>query len=192
MKHKDWNDIPVKKWYEIRDILQDPDDYTALNLIDLIYDIDSANLSIQDFGKYSGALDFLNTEIPTINLDPTYTINGTTYNTNYNLSTVTAAQFIDYQNYKDANKWEDYMSIVFIPEGHTYNDGYDMEKVKKDILDMPITFVKSLVFFYTLQLNTFATHFLSSFKQTVKKMNLTKEQETKVLNELKIVEQTLE
>ena len=38
-------------------------------------------------------------QIPKAKLKDTYTLNGTTYKSNLDLTKVTAAQFIDYQNY---------------------------------------------------------------------------------------------
>lgn len=184
IKLKDWKDISIKKFYLIQDLLEEPDDYTTFNILDLIYDIDSANMPITEFAKYNKALEFLKQDIPTVNLEETYTINGTEYKTGYNLTTITAAQFVDYQNYVKNNRWEDFLSVMFIPVGHTYNDGYDIKKVKEDILEMPITVVKSLVFFYTLQFETFLHHFLSSFKRTVKKMDIPKKKKKELLDKL--------
>ena len=39
---KDWKDITVSQFYKIKDIIEGPqDDYMTLNLLDIIYDIDS-------------------------------------------------------------------------------------------------------------------------------------------------------
>ena len=47
-KLKDWNDITVKQFYLIRDLLEEPDDYTTFNIIDLLYGVDSANMTLQE------------------------------------------------------------------------------------------------------------------------------------------------
>lgn len=184
MNKKDWNTISLKQFYLIQELLEEPDEYTTFNILDLLYDIDSANMPLTEFAKYSKVLDFLNTEVPTVNLKDQYVLNGTTYNSGFNLTTVSAAQFIDYQNYIKENKWEDYLSVFFIPEGHKYNDGYDMSKVKNDILELDFPTVKSICFFFTLQFNTFLKHFLSSLKKSVKKMNLTKEQKKELIDKI--------
>lgn len=185
-KLKDWHDISVKQFYNIRDIMEEPDEYSQLNLLDIIYDIDSANLTLPELSKYNNALEFLSKDIPVVNLKDTYTINGTEYKSGYNLTELTAAQFVDYQNYakESSDRWENFLSVVFIPVGHKYNDGYSISKVKEDLLTMPITVVKSLVFFYTIQFEAFLHHFLSSLKQTVKKMKLPKNQEKEILENL--------
>lgn len=179
---KDWKDISLSKFYKIQDILSVQDGYTVLNLLDEIYDIDSFNMAISDMAKYNNSLDFLGKEIPKVDLEEKYTINGTVYNSNFNLTKVTAAQFIDYQNYIANNKYEDYLSVFFIPEGHTYNDGYDMNKVKQDILSLPITVVNSLAFFFTIQYAAFYHHFLSYLKHQLKDMKISKEKKKAINN----------
>lgn len=178
---KDWKDITVAQFYKIKDIIEGPQDYyVTLNLLDIIYDIDSSNMPITELNKYNGALEFLNTEIPLVKLEEKYEINGIIYMTGYNLSKISAAQFIDYSNYTGTNKYEDYLSVVFIPEGHQYNDGYDIDKVKKDLLNLPITVVRSLVFFYTLQLAKLQNSFLSYLKKDLRKMKMEKEKRKEI------------
>lgn len=180
----DWKDISLSKFYQIQDLLEEPDEYTTFNLLDLIYDIDSANMTLQELATYNNALDFISKEVPVVNLKDKYEINGTVYNSNYNLSMVTAAQFVDYQNYIKDNKWEDFLSVFFIPEGHTYNNGYDINKVKEDLLQLDFATVNSISFFFTLQCKTFSKHFLSSLKTTVKKMNISKEKKKELIDQI--------
>lgn len=185
MKLKTWNDISLSQFYGVQDLLAETDDYTTFNLLDLLYGIDSANMKLTELSQYNNALNFLDENVPTVNLKDKYEINGTVYNSNFNLTVVTAAQFIDYQNYIKTNKFEDFLSVFFIPDGHTYNDGYDMNKVKEDLLSLDFPTVKSITFFFTLQFEAFVTHFLSSLTKSVKKMKLPKEQEKKILDQIK-------
>lgn len=191
MKLKDWRDITVSQFYKIKDIIEGPqDDYMTLNLLDIIYDIDSSNMPITELNKYNGALEFLNKEIPIVKLEEKYEINGIIYMTGYNLSKISAAQFIDYQNYTGTNKYEDYLSVVFIPEGHQYNDGYDIDQVKKDLLNLPITVVRSLVFFYTLQCIKLQNSFLSYLKKDLRKMKMEKSKRKEIEELINKLEKT--
>lgn len=188
---KDWKDISLREFYLIQDILEEEDKtYTTLNLLDLIYDIDSASMSITEFAKYKNALEFLKQDVPTVNIKDEYELNGVVYQSNFNLTTVTAGQFIDYQNYIGTNKFEDFLSVFFIPKGHKYNDGYDIRKVKADILDLDFPTVKSIAFFFTIQLEAFTTHFLSSLTKSVKKMKLPKDQKKKLLDKIEAADST--
>lgn len=183
MKLKDWKDITLSQYYKIKEFLQDPDEYTPYNLLDTIYDIDSTSLKLSELSKYNGALDFIGMEVPTVNLKDKYEINGTVYCSNLNLTTVTAAQFIDYQNYSGTDKFEDYLSVFFIPEGHSYNDGYDIEKTKEDLRNLDFPTVKSTAFFFTIQFVRLQNSFLSSLKKDLKKMGVKDREQRKLLKE---------
>lgn len=177
---KDWKNISLKQYYTIKELLEQPDDYTTYNIIDLLYSVDSVNLPLTELKKYSCALEFLNKEVPVVNIKPQYKINGVTYNSNFNLTQVTAAQFIDYQNYIGTEHFEDYLSVFFIPEGHKYNDGYDIEQVKKDLLELDFPTVKSISFFLILQLEKLLISFLSYLKKDLRKMKMEKEKRKEI------------
>ena len=65
------------------------------------------------------------------------------------LTKVTVAQFIDYQNYikETPVKFEKVLSVFIIPEGHTYNDGYDLQQAQQDMLELPFVVVQKVAFF---------------------------------------------
>ena len=134
---KTWKDITLRQFNKIQDLLQEIDEYTTLNIIDVLYDVDSANMPAMDvMNKYAHSLDFLMTTIPTNEkLKDVYTINQREYNSNINLTQMTTAQFVDYQNYAKENPVDisKCLSVFIIPKGHTYNDGYDLKQVQDDI-----------------------------------------------------------
>jgi hypothetical protein len=99
-------------------------------LIDVVYGVDSIHLPVKDLPKYS--ISFLRDPIENVKIQDQYEINGTLYNSNAHLTEFSAAQYIDYSNYckEDPIKYEKVLSVFFIPAGHTYNDGYDINKVQ--------------------------------------------------------------
>lgn len=180
-----WSDISLKKFYEIQDILSVEDDYTILNLIDCVYGVDCQSMPINKLKDFD--ILFIKEPIPEVKLKNKYTINGTVYNSNYNLTKVTVAQFIDYQNYikNKPVKYEDILSIFFIPEKcDTYNTNYDIEKVKSDLLELPIDVVHSICFFFNRQLQLFLSLFPSSLMKEVKKMKMDKQKKKKILEQI--------
>lgn len=174
MDKRDWNNITLKDWYEIQNILSVEDEYTTFNLLDYLYGIDSSNMPVVELSKYTNALSFLdNTEAyKTIQLEDKYTINGTTYTGFLDLTKVTVAQFIDYQNYikETPIKFEKVLSVFIIPEGHIYNDGYDLQQAQQDMLELPFVVVQKVAFFLGKQLQTFVSLFLCYLKMEMKKM----------------------
>ena len=175
IKKMSWKDITVKQYYDIIKILKAPDDYTALNLIDIIYDIDSTKIPANELSTYISRIKFLEKDVDKVSPKKTYVLNGTKYDSNCNLTIMSTAQFIDYQNYIKNNRIEEILSCFFVPSGHSYNDGYDIEKVKKDLLSLKITDAYALAFFFELQLKMYCRLFRRYLVKNMKKAKMSKE-----------------
>jgi hypothetical protein len=177
-----WSNITLKKYLQIQDILSVEDEYTVFNLIDVIYDVDSQSLPITKVKKYD--ISFMCNQIPKAKLKDTYTLNGTTYKSNLDLTKVTAAQFIDYQNYlkETPTKFEKVLSVFIVPEGHTYNDGYDIKQVQRDMLELPFVVVQKISFFFLKQLQVFVQTTLFCLTGELKNLKMEKEKRL-LLNE---------
>ena len=80
------------------------------------------------------------------------------------------------------------LSVFFIPEGHKYNDGYDMLQVITDIGELPIPVVESAAFFFERQLVKFMEIFQSYSIKRIKKTKMPKEQKEKVI---KIIQESM-
>ena len=74
-------------------------------------------------------------------------VNGREYYFDGLLGKITTAQYIDFQNYQKNNDEQKSFSVFIIPKGHKYNDGYDIEQVFNDILDVPVPVLFSASFF---------------------------------------------
>ena len=180
-----WSDITLKQFYQIREILSVEDDWTALNLIDFLYGVDSQSLPIRELSKFD--VSFLKEEIPEVKLQKYYTINGTKYNSNFDLTKVTVAQFIDYQNYlkEDEVRLEKLLSVFFMPDGYKdYNSGYDIIKVQEDLLELPIDIAQSIGFFLSRQLRVFFWLFRYYLIKQVKKLKMEKAEKKKIIDSL--------
>lgn len=181
---KNWSDITLQQYYQIKELLTNEDEYTVLNILDVLYGIDSASLPLSALSKYNNALDFLKDEIPTRDIQKKYNINGHVYESNCELTNVSTAQFIDYQNYLKEPKYEKLLSVFFIPENHQYNDGYSIKEVQDDILHMSMVDVQSIAFFIKKQLSLLLSLFQFYLTQSIQKMHLTKDQKQKLLDQL--------
>lgn len=183
---KTWSDITLQQYYQIKELLTNEDEYTVLNILDVLYGIDSASMPLSALSKYNNALDFLKDEIPVVDIKKKYNINGHTYESNCELTKVSTAQFIDYQNYlkEKEPKYEKLISVLFIPEGHSYNDGYSIKEVQDDILHMSMVDVQSIAFFIKKQFQLLLSLFQFYLTQSIQKMHLTKDQKQKLLDQL--------
>ena len=181
-----WNDITLKQFYEIQDILSVEDDYTVFNLIDYLYNVDCQSLPIKELKKYD--ISFIKEPIPDVKLKKEYTLNGNVYKSNCDITKVTVAQFIDYQNYvkQPQLRLEDLLSVFFLPKGcKDYNKDYDITKVKEDLLELPITVANSIGFFFGRQFKIFFLLFRYSLIRQVKKLKMEKEKKTELISNLK-------
>lgn len=162
---RDWSNITLKDFYEIQEIIAIQDDYTLYNLIDYLYGVDSINLPISEVRKYS--LSFLHDNMDDIKID---TFHDEKYDFDLNLTNISVAQFVDYQNYikETPIRYEKILSCFVIPKGHEYNDGYSLKEVQEDILSWQFAIVKKMGFFFSKQLQLFVTIFLSYLKEETK------------------------
>lgn len=183
---KNWNDITLKQFNEIQNLLSQPDEYLTCNLLDVIYGTDSANMTIAELAPYKNALQFLTEPIPHCKLKQKYEINGTVYDSNLDLTVLTVAQFVDYQTYikEEHIELNKVLSVFFTPEGHSYNDGYDMKKVQNDLLNLDIVTITTASFFFEIQFAMFVDLFQRSLKQTVKKTVKDKMKRKEMLKQL--------
>ena len=189
---KNWKDITLRQFNKIQDLLQEIDEYTTLNIIDVLYGVDSADMpAMEVMNKYAHSLDFLTTTIPTNEkLKDTYTINQREYNSNINLTQMTTAQFVDYQNYSKENPVDisKCLSVFVIPKGHTYNDGYDLKQVQEDIKDLDMVTINTLAFFFKKLYLLLLEITLLCLTQDTKKMNIPTQKKEEILNQLKQID----
>ena len=189
---KTWKDITLRQFNKIQDLLQEIDEYTTLNIIDVIYNVDSANLpAMEVMSKYANSLDFLTTTIPTNEkLKETYTINNREYNSNINLTQMTTAQFVDYQNYSKENPVDisKCLSVFVIPKGHTYNDGYDLKQVQDDIKDLDMVTINTLAFFFKKLYVLLLEITLLCLTQETTQMTIPTQKKEEILNQLKQID----
>ena len=189
-----WNNISLAKFVEISKLdTKDELEYTS-NLIKIVFDIaDPLSLTIPEFKKYVAELDFIKYEPKLPKLQLIYNINGRKYVFKGNVFTITAAQFYDWRGFVK-QKPIDYaqcMSVFFVPEGHKYNDGYDMEEVISDINDMPCTDALKMFDFFVQGLQVSHTILLDYLKREFKKMTLQPEQKEAIEKMMELISTTV-
>lgn len=83
---------------------------------------------------------------------------------------MTAAQYIDFQNFSNAGEGRqaELLSCFLVPKGMKYNDGYDILEVQQAIRDfMPVTAALGLLAFFLRRLHRST---ISTLRSSVKKM----------------------
>lgn len=184
IQDKSWKDITVAKYYQIVELLKEQDDYTAMNLIDVIWEVDSFSMPATEANLYAAKLSFLTKDIDNVIPKKHYRLNNTKYDSNCDLTVMSTAQFVDYQNYIKNNRIEEILSVFFVPDGHEYNDGYDIKQVQKDLLMLPITDAYAIAFFFATQFKLYCNRFRGCLIKSMKKAKMSKT----VINQFKQVD----
>lgn len=119
-----------------------------------------------------------------------YNLNGHKYNTTLDPAKLTTAQYIDFQ-VRAADAPEDLaglLSVLLIPEGHSYNDGYSQDEVRETIYKyMGIEDAMGLsAFFFTLWKKSIC----KLLRQNKKLLRLLRKKKNPTEGEIKLMEAT--
>lgn len=171
-----WSDVTLKQFLELKDIMQIEDETDrTIAIAELLLGLDVSNLPLSEFNKKMKELSFLKEEIPNNHIVRKVEINNRKYNIDALLGRVSTAQYVDFTNYlKEENNTTKVLSVFFIPNGHRYNDGYDMEQVIKDMESLPVDIAISESFFFSRQFAEFIKIFQSSSIKNLEKTELPK------------------
>lgn len=135
-----YNDMPVGVYEKIAAVLaQDlPDDDQRLALLAaLTGKTEDALLDepLPAFREQMEAAGFLLTYPKPAKLRQRYTLRGCSYLPTTREDKMSAGQYIDFQTYaaQKGDNWAGVLSCILVPEGHAYNDGYDLGGVQDAI-----------------------------------------------------------
>lgn len=171
-----WDEITWREYEQLEQILSSdiPSDFKTVHIVSLLTGLSVnqvENMQVTEFQKLLPHLEFLKTEPETHYHKFEYTINDREYIFKGKIDEITTAMYIDYSAYmKEENKdVVKLLSVFFIPKGHEYNDGYDMEQVQSDIGDLCWLDVRAMSFFFRLWLATYMDILKSSLQKSLKK-----------------------
>ena len=166
----EWSNISVKKYYEILDIFNDEaGDALEMNsrLIDCIWGIDSADIPIVKFSWYLDELKFLQEPYKPKTPKKEYVIKGIKFRPTLDVSKITTAQYIDYQELLKRNEHKLLLNVLFIKDGEDYGQS-DYSDFLWENLTLPD--YSDVMFFFLRLLNNLTMDTLNSSKKTLKKM----------------------
>lgn len=176
-----WEAITLKEFEQIDQIMHTdiPADYKAVNLLSVLSGepVDLfEDMPLTMFRKLIPALNFVTLDPPQVKVRNKYEINGHKYRLYANITELTTAQYIDYQTYmkEEPVDLQKVISCFLIPEGHKYNDGYDIVEVLADIHDMKIVDVQAIGFFIQKQSGLFILTMRHYLYKQMKKMKIPK------------------
>ena len=171
-----WYDVTLRQFTLLQDMFKIEDENEmVIGIAEVLFGDDVTELTIPEFTAKLKELNFLNESIPDINPPKKVNVNGREYFMDCLLGNISTAQYVDYINHSKTNDIAKMLSVFLIPEGHKYNDGYDMEQVFNDINDLPIPIVNSAAFFFARQFKLFMRIFQRCSIRQLKKTKMPKE-----------------
>lgn len=155
-----WDKVDLKthkKLYEISTNVYDTEEdkrfKTAAYLNGITYD-EFLEAPITAATEMMSSLEFLFEKPKPKKIKREYTLNGRVYCPFKDMSEMSTAQYIDYQSVI-VEKFEEHlielMSIILVPKGHIYNDGYDNEQVLSDLETLSVTEALGIADFFISQ-----------------------------------------
>lgn len=162
---KTWQDIPLRVFNDIAAITKDDEGAKALRIARAVY------------GEQGGSIDFVNTDCPKNRTRKRYWIAGKQYYLQGDLQRLTMSQYIDATN---ARTTAELLSVLLIPCGRGYNDGYDLNDVKKAMLEISTPDALGISFFLAEKVRDFVT----STRKCLQRQALTQPAETASLRYL--------
>ena len=175
----DWENITIEKYYNIKDILDDEtdDDITKnVKLVAVMLNKDEQevwDMDMAEAGNYISRLQFLNKfELPK---NPNMKIKLPSYDLVVikDLTKINVAQYVDFQNFVKMpmrESMEKILSIFLIPEGCSYNTGYDILDLQKEIREnMSFRVAEGLLSFFIEKYGRSLIHSLVYCRRQVKK-----------------------
>lgn len=175
----DWENITIEKYYKIKDILDDEvdDDITKnVKLVAVMLNKDEQevwDMDMGEAGEYIYRLQFLNKfELPK---NPNMKIKLPSYDLRVikDLTKINVAQYVDFQNFVKMpmrESMEKILSIFLIPEGCSYNTGYDIIDLQKEIRqNLSFRVAEGLLSFFIEKYGKLLIHSLIYCRKQVRK-----------------------
>ena len=156
-----WNDINIKTFKKINEIIKDDtltDVEKEISLISIIFNLDEDDLydmDLKTLKTYSDKIAFIEEFNPDYGKCPKIErIGDIEISVDYNLSHFTVAQYIDFManiQSKEADIAR-LLACILIPKGKKYNTDYDLEAFINQIeINLNIYDAESMLFFYIIE-----------------------------------------
>ena len=140
---KTWKDITLAAHQRILDVYEkykgsEDDSMLVYDLVAAVYGFDEDTMdgmTISKANEYVETIAFLGDRPKPRTAKGSYILNGRKYKTMMNISELTTAAYIDFQHMSDKSGTmpAEFLSILLVPEGKKYNEGYDLSQAVEDI-----------------------------------------------------------
>lgn len=140
MRDVKWNDLTIGQYERICSIFKEDidDEEKMIGVVTVVYGITEDEVMRQPLTRTRdmiASVEGLKTSPDDVRTKKRYRLKGKLYNVCLDADKITTAQYIDYQTYsKDLERnIAEVLSVVLIPRGKRYGEGYDVAKLIGDI-----------------------------------------------------------
>ncbi len=199
-----WDDIKLKTFEELVEASNDK----TLDMIDrelLIVSIltglsvrDVSALDMKSYNTITSKIHFLTEPVPKYMPKDSILINGTRYHVDLHPGNIIAQQFLDYKlliQSKQTKLTARLCACFMYPEGHEYNDGYDIDKVVDDIwYNLAVPEVTALTSFFMEQYRALSIALVQYSIMTIRHTRVRREQRAQkkqILKALKLLKASI-
>lgn len=129
-------------------------------------------LPLNEYASKAAATDFLRHDCPPVSA-PSRVISGDfVLIPTKDFTNITTAQYVDFQTFSKGGtaKLPELIAVLLVPEGHKYNDGYDVAQVVRVVRDLPLPEALGLNAFFFGQLVQSIQASLTSLESAAKSL----------------------
>ena len=172
-----YTNLPLGLYLDIDAVLQsDADDIDKQVRIIALLDGTTPEavlaLPLNEYSAKAAATDFLRHDCPPISA-PSRVISGDlVLIPTKDFTNITTAQYVDFQTFSKGGtaKLPELIAVLLVPEGHNYNDGYDVAQVARVVRDLPLPVALGLSAFFFGQLVQSIQASLTSLESAAKSL----------------------
>lgn len=178
LKYRTWDDINIKLYKRLYALSNDIEDVIdcEIAIVALLCDCSEdeiLNLPIGEYQRLRGECQWIASKPDVKPYAPKSIKLKMEYDVYYDVSKITTAQFIDFQNYLKQNDMDKYLTnilaVFIVPKGKMYGE-VPVEDVMADIEDnISIKMALSMCFFFTTEYLTLLKLTLSYLEKRMKK-----------------------
>lgn len=169
----DWKDVTLGMFQRMNEISQRESEVDrVVGFVALFNDMTEEEvlaLPLDEFRKYMGKLEWMNTPPDIEQPKQEYVINGTTYELTMNFHKLTTAQYVDFQSYTKSEDYAQMLSVFLIPKGKKYGEGYDVFETQQDMKALPVQEVLGLMGFFIILYRSWSRALLKYSSRILKK-----------------------
>lgn len=172
-----YNDLPLGTYLDIDAVLQDAalDDLDKqVRIIAILSGItpdEVLALPLPDYAALARQTDFLRHECPPVTAPARVIVGERVYVPVQDFKKICTAQYVDFQTFsrEGTAKLPELLAVLLLPEGKTYNEGYDFAQVAGDVRTLPLPVALSLVGFFFASLSASIQASLTSLDSVIAK-----------------------